>query len=216
MNQCDIPVRQLTLWDLWQIFRKRLPVILLAAITTAAGCFILNRVTYTPRYQSTATLYILRQDGSTSEDFSLALKVMDDCTYLLKSHSVLDTVIEELALDMSYEALSDGVSTANPENTRILEVTVQADDPMAAKQIVDAICVVGTERIRDAIGFEQVNIYEFGVLDTTPCNQTAFSTYGAVFALTAVLVYGGYLTAFLLEPPKAGAKYLNPQKQKGA
>ena len=51
---------------------------------------------------------------------------------------------------------------SNPEDTRILEVTVKADSPKMAKAIVDRICTIGAARIEDAMGFQQVNVYELG------------------------------------------------------
>ena len=127
-------VRVVTIIDLWNIFVHRLWVMILAAIVAAGGLFIINRMTFVPAYSSTATLYILRQNeaastGNSDSDFSLALKVVSDCDYLLKSHSVLDKVIQELNLETDYETLSKCVSTSNPENTRILEVTVESDSP---------------------------------------------------------------------------------------
>ena len=143
---------------------------------------------------STATLYILRQaDGATasdaSSDFSLALKVVNDCTYLLKSHTVLDEVISSLNLDMKYEDLYDCISTSNPEDTRILEVTVKADSPELAKRIVDKICTIGSKRIEDAMGFQQVNLYELGTTDPDPCNSTRMLTFAFAGVVAAVVTY---------------------------
>lgn len=106
MNQ-KANFKTVTLKDLWGIFVQRLWAIILAACICCGGFLVFNRMTFVPQYASTATLYILRQaDGATasdaSSDFSLALKVVNDCTYLLKSHTVLDEVISSLNLDMIY------------------------------------------------------------------------------------------------------------------
>ena len=197
-------VRVVTLKDLWGIFIHRLWVMILAAVVVAGGLLLINRLTFIPTYSSTATLYILRQDNDTSTgnsdtDFSLALKVVSDCDYLLKSHSVLDEVIQELKLETDYKTLSKSVSTSNPENTRILEVTVESDSPENAKRIVDAICEIGQEQITAAMGFQQVNLYEYGTLNDKPCNTTSMTTYLLVGMIAAVLVYSIYLIIYLLD-----------------
>jgi capsular polysaccharide biosynthesis protein len=89
-------------------------------------------------------------DEYTSSDFSLALNVVNDCTYLLRSHKVLDDVITELNLDVDYDTLTEKISTANPEGTRILEVIVRSDTPEHAREIVNCVCLVGAEAITDA------------------------------------------------------------------
>lgn len=111
------------------------------------GLFAYVQLMFVPRYESTATLFILNLDNevsvsSTYNSFNLALKVVNDCTYLLKSHTVLDEVIEELDLDIGYNELYTSCSTSNPEKTRILEVTDGAESPEEAKEIVDAICSI--------------------------------------------------------------------------
>ena len=196
--------RVVTLKDLWDIFVHRLWLMVLVAILFAGGMYLINYLTFVPAYSSTATLYILRQDNDTitnnyDSDFSLALKVVNDCDYLLKGHSVLDEVFGKLNLENSYEELSRSVSTSNPENTRILEVTVVADTPENAKRIVDTLCEIGQDKITEAMNFQQVNLYELGTLDPRPCNTTSIITYALVGIISALIVYVVFLIAFLLD-----------------
>ena len=190
--------------DLWEILVHRIWIILLAACIVGGGLFAVDRIAFTPQYASTATLYILRQaDGATASDansdFSLALKVVNDCTYLLKSHTVLDEVIGSLGLDTEYEDLYDCVSTSNPEDTRILEVTVKADSPELAKRIVDRVCTIGAQRIEDAMGFQQVNVYELGTTDPDPCNRTRLLTFAFAGIAAAAVAYVIFLIIFHLD-----------------
>ncbi|MDO4622424.1 MAG: Wzz/FepE/Etk N-terminal domain-containing protein [Eubacteriales bacterium] len=196
--------RIISLKDLWDIFIHRLPIMIIAAVLCTGAFFAFNRITFTPQYASTATLYILRQDGekdTTDADmgFSLALKVINDCTYLLKSHAVVDEVIDSMKLDMTYKELSGKISTSNPENTRILEVVVQADSPKEAKAIVDTLCKIGQNKITEAMGFQQVNFYEHGTLETKPCNTIGLRTYAVIGIIVMLLTYGIYLLLFMLD-----------------
>ena len=197
-------VRVVTLRDLWSIFIRRLWIMVLVAAVAVAILFTIVQLTFSPMYSSTATLYILRQEdydtsSNTSSDFSLALDVVNDCTYLLKSHAVVDEVIDALNLEMSYEDLTEAISTSNPDDTRILEVTVEAESPELAKEIVDTLCEIGQENITDAMGFQQVNFYEKGTLDEGPSNVTGLTTYLLVGVIVAVLCYSIFLIAFLLD-----------------
>lgn len=196
--------QSLRLRDFWDIFAKRWLWILLAVAVCAGGMFLYDRMNYAPEYTSTATLYILRQneDGSvsgSSEDFSLALKVVNDCDWLLRSHSVLDEVIEELDLDMSYAELYKRVSTSNPSSTRILKVTVKAPSAELAKEIVDCICRIGPDKIAMAMGFDQVNLFELGTLETSPSNAMSMKKYVKIGLGAAAGVYLVFLLMFLLD-----------------
>lgn len=193
-----------TLKDLWDILIHRFWIIMLVSVLCTVGVFAVIKTTYVPQYSCTATLYILKQNEEASSneaatDFSLALKVINDCTYLLKSHTVLNEVKETLALNAGYAELYNSISTSNPEDTRVLEVTVVADSPEEAKNIVDSVCTIGTEKINDAMGYEQVNFYEYGTFNSQPCNKTGMTAYFMVAVVAALLTYSAFLIGFLLD-----------------
>ena len=196
-------VRMVTPRDLWEILCQNISRMLLLAAAVAAVLFAVDRL-LPPRYESTATLYVLRQQEITqgdriSDEFSLALNAVNDCTYLLKSHAVLDQVTQELSLSVSYEQLRDQISTSNPSGTRILEVTVRSDSPAQAKRLVDRICEVGAGKIQDAMGVHMVNVYEYGVLQEEPCSRIGLLGCGIAGAATTVLVYCICLFRFVLK-----------------
>ena len=179
--------------ELFNLFVKRLPLLILVAVVAMGAYFSYDTFTYVPQYESKAVLYVLKQatDGSevSSSDFSLALQVTSDCTILLKSHTVLDEVISDLGLTTTYSELSKSVTTSNPSNSRVLNVVVRSDSPENAKRIVDKVCEVGVEAIEEAMGFKQVNFYEHGTLPKDPCNRTSLMVYAAIGIGAAVLVY---------------------------
>ena len=169
-----------------------------------AAVFGIRQIVFVPQYSSTATLYILRSEqntgsGSVDSDFSLALKVVNDCDYLLKSHAVVDDVIEELGLDIEYKDLSEMISTSNPENTRILEVTVEADSPELAKRIVDRLCEIGQDKIAEAMGFQQVNLFEYGTVSDEPSNRMGVFTYALIGLVGAIAAYLVFLIMFVAD-----------------
>ena len=198
----------ITLRDIWELFLQRLVIILLVAAISVAVFYVYNSATYTPMYQSTATLYIAGDDayeGTSSADaynnYSLALKVVNDCDYLLSSRSVVDQLIQEMGLKVGYSVLQSRISTNNPSNTRVLEVTVEAESPELAKQIVDRLCEVGVDKINnDAMKRENyVQLYEYGNYSGLPCNGTPRVTYVIVGSVAAVLTFGLCLLFFLLD-----------------
>lgn len=198
--------RIVTLRDLWNILMQRMVILIVVAALVAACGYIFAKVTYKPVYKSTATLYILRDGehspstiGEANTEYTLALKVVNDCTYLLKSRSVVNQVISENGLQMTYEQLSKKITTNNPTSTRILEVTVAADDPELAKKTVDSLCAIGEAKIADAMGYDQVNVYEDGTLPKRPSNPVSLLLYLILGAAAAAVVFVGFVLAFLID-----------------
>ena len=78
-------------------------------------------------------------------------------------------------------------------------MTAKADSPELAKRIVDRICTIGSKRIEDAMGFQQVNLYELGTTDPDPCNSTRMLTFAFAGVVAAVVMYVIFLIIFLLD-----------------
>ncbi len=202
-EQTNMQVVTINLKDLWEIFVRRLWIMLLAGILAVSTFLTFTSLTYEPRYKSSATVYIIQQNQPNSnlvyDDFSLALKVVNDCSHMIKSHSVLDTVINKLNLDMSYKELYNNVKITNPPDTRILEIEVESDSPQRAKEIVDEICTVGTEKITETMGFKQVHFYEQGILNASPSNRTSMLTYIIVGFIAMLLTYSVFVLIYLFD-----------------
>ena len=204
MNQSEQELN-IDLMELWRIFVYRFPILLLAAVVAVTGFFAFKLVTYDAEYSSVATLYILRQNedqqsaATAYNEINLAAKVVNDCTHMLKSRSVVEPVIKELGLDMTYGELYSKITTKNPDETRILEVVVAAATPELAKQIADRLCEIGQEKIAAAMGYQQVNLFEYGTLPVNPSNRTGMRTYALVGMIAAVLTYAIFVVIHLLD-----------------
>lgn len=195
-----------TLGDIGELFLHRWVIIVLVSLLSVTVFFIGSKVFYRPMYQSTATLYIAGDDsfvGNSSADaynsYSLAIKVVNDCDYMLSSRSVVNQLIEEMDLKVSYATLHDRIKTKNPSNTRILEVTVNAETPDLAKQIVDRLCEIGEEKINKVMGANYVQLYEYSTPSTVPYNKTPTTTYVIVGAIAAIVAFIICLLVFLLD-----------------
>ncbi len=197
-------IRTLTISDFFRLFVKKFWLIVLVTVVVVGAVLVQQSFFFTAKYESTATLYILKQENEssytyTSSDFSLALDVVNDCTYILKSHAVLDEVINELDLDISYQTLYKSISTNNPSDTRILEVTVTTESAVLSKNIADKVCEIGITRITDAMGFEQVNLYENGLLSVEPSNSFSLLIYILIAAIAGAITYTATLILYIVD-----------------
>lgn len=203
MNECQRS-RIITFRDFLTLFVTKIWLIVLVSLLCLGIVFVQQMIFFTPEYESTATLYILKQENEstynyTTSDFSLALDVVNDCTYILKSHAVLDEVMESLNLNMSYRDLYECIETNNPSDTRILEVTVTTNSASLSKKIADQVCLLGTEKITAAMGFEQVNLYENGLLASDPCNTLGLVSYLLIGIIAGVLTYSVIVIIYIFD-----------------
>ncbi len=180
-------------------------ILLIAGVTAAAliAALIFFTVTYSPRYSSTATLYILRTDNESapsSSDFTLAMNVVNDCKYALKSPEVLNAALEKAALTGKYTAntVANSIGITNPSSTRFLEIKVTAKTPDEAKALTDNLCDCAKEKMEKVMGFNQVNVFKYGDLPTKASNRRGLKDYAIVGAAALVLTYGVLLLVYIL------------------
>lgn len=203
--------RVITLTDLWEVFTQHIIKMIAVAILFVAMVFAYATFLLTPLYKSTAALYILKQDNTneysyTQSDFNLALNIVNDCTYMVKSHAVLDKAISNLNLDMSYKELYNSISINNPDNTRILEVSVETAYPAKSKEIVDTVCKYAISEINDTVGTNQINIHTKGTLEDKPSNSISMTKYALIGIAAAVATYSICLIAYILDDRIKGAE----------
>jgi capsular polysaccharide biosynthesis protein len=210
MERETVETRTVSLGDLWKIFLQRFWLMAIAAVIAMGAMVVYVKLTFVPLYKSTATVYILSADDETEQsknnDFILALNLVTDCEHILRSHAVLDQVSAKMTANpdfknktYKYESLKSSITTNNPEDSRILEVTVTAASPAEAKAIVDYICDIGAVKIQETMHLNQVNVLEYGTLSKSPCNITSSLSYLLAGFVAAVAVYVIFLIIFLFD-----------------
>lgn len=163
---------EIDLRELFFALKKRI-LILLAAL--AAGAVLAGAYTallVTPIYSATSTMLVLTKETTLSSlaDLQIGSQLTQDYSMLITSRTVLQEVIDNLGLDMNYKALEGNISINNPEDTRILEITVTNPDPEMAKKIVDELSEVSSEFIGEQMEVVPPKIVEEGEV---PESQTS-------------------------------------------
>ncbi len=155
---------EINLVELYYVLKKRIIIILLTAIVFGAGSGIYFKYFVTPLYNSTAKLYILTKSTSVTQlmDIQLGSVLTLDYMELIYSRPVIQQVIRNQKLDETYESLIPKISVVNPQDTRILNITVTYDEPNTAKAIVDELANVSRKRISSKMKTDKPQIVESG------------------------------------------------------
>ena len=177
---------------LWKVLVKRFWILLIVGIVSFVAIFAWSHLTYVPKYQATAKIFILRQmaEGQTSNDNAYVVSEMitQDCNDLLKGRTVLQATVDKLQLDMTWEDLGKLVTTEIPEESRNLSVSVVAASPEEAVTIVNTLCTIGEETIETVLGEKHARFYEPAVLETEPYNTPSLLMNLVIaFGITLVL-----------------------------
>lgn len=186
---------EIDLLELLFAFRRRILWIVLAAILGGGISFAGTRVLMTPMYESTTTMLVLTSETTLSSlsELQLGTQLTNDYEILTKSRAVLETVIENLNLNLGYEQLNNMVSISNPEDSRIMEITLSYPDPEEAKAIVDEIASVTSEFIGDQMEGIPPKIIDQGEVPSGPSSPSV-SRNTLLGILLGIVVSCGIIT----------------------
>lgn len=170
-NQRNNEETEIDLVELFWVLWRKLPLMIAVGLFTALLAFGGSKFLMTPTYQSVTKIYILnKQDNSntnvTYSDLQAGTQLVKDYSELIKSRFVLEAVIEQLDLPLSYEQLSGKVAVSTPTDTRVISIAVTDSSPVAAMKIANAIRETASTHIRNVMDIEAVNIVETANMPT--------------------------------------------------
>ena len=145
----------------------------------------------------------------------LGSSLKTDYMQLVKSRTVLDTVVKNLGLEkeLSGGGLGAATSVSNPTDTRILNVTVTYKDPRMAKELVDELTNVAIKRISEIMDTKEPKVFEWGNISTSPVspNMKKNVAIAALFGvlLSSVIVIVIYLMDDTIRSVEDIEKYLD-------
>jgi len=178
-------------------------LIAIVGLLTAAIGFAISAFVLTPKYQSTTKVYILNKsndkDTVTVSDTQLATYLTKDFKELIKSRTVLETVITECGLNEGTGALGKKVSVSNTTDTRIISISVKDENPERAQYIANAVREVAAIHLREVMDLEAVNVVEDANLPTSPVepSKKRFTLIG--FLVGAILTIGILIIRYYLD-----------------
>ncbi len=182
---------EIDLGEIFGLILHRLWLIILIGIITGSAGYLISTYLITPVYDSTTSVYILNKNESntiTYNDTQVATQLTKDYEELVKSRTVLVSVISNLQLEEDYKSLYEKVKVKNATDTRIIGITVTEKDPRLAQKIANNIRNVATDQIKDVMDIEAVNVVDEANLPTKP----------AAPSIIKWTVFGGLLGMILI------------------
>lgn len=141
--------------DLLMALKEKLALIAVVTVLALLAGFCVSAFVLPQRYEASVNMIVnARADMNaavTSDDISSAQNLVDTYAIIVKSNTVLNQVIDELALDMRYEELYEHVTVAAINNTQVMKIAARNEDPELARKIVDSITRIAPDIVRDAV-----------------------------------------------------------------
>ena len=174
-------------------------MILASTILAAIIGFAVSEFLITPKYESVSQMYVFTKSTSITSlaDLQTGTNLTSDYKVVVAGRPVLEQVINNLGLDETYSSLGQKINVTNPDDSRILQITVTDEDPDRAKIIADEMAEVASAFISEKMDQSPPTIIQYGYSDGAPVspNIKKNTVIGAMlgFLLAAALVVISYL-----------------------
>ena len=197
-------MEELDLKELFNIFwSKKVQIILIVLIFAVIGV-IYTMMFVTPVYTASTRLVLASSNGGqgstantnsiTTTDITLNSKLVSTYSVLLRSKDILEQVISNLGINISWESLENNVSVKSVEDTEVLEISVTNVNPKYATDIANEIAKVFTDKVSEIYNINNVYVVDEAETPNSPSNINhkkdilIFTFIGAVIAVIYVLI----------------------------
>lgn len=181
-----------------KVLRKNFRTIVIFAMLAALVSFFVSKWLITATYRADAKMIVISNNEEdillTNDQITSAENLVDTYAVIIKSRSVLNTVIERLDLEYSYKQLNKKVEVSAINSTQVMEIAVEDESPELAKNIVDEILNVAPKMLLKAVSVGNVQTIDAAQCDEKPVSpntllNTMLSGFlGACFAIMMVLL----------------------------
>ena len=192
----------ISLQELFKTLKKRIGLIALITIIAITISGVVSFWILTPIYQSSTQILINKtnqeQNQVNAQDIQANLQIINTYNQIIKTPAILGIVKEELNLERSVGALNNQVTVNNAQNSQVVIISVQDEDPKMAVELANKIATVFQKEIKHLMNVDNVNILAPAELGSNPSPVKPDPMLNMAIAAVIGLMLGVGL-AFLLE-----------------
>ena len=195
-------MEEISLRELFFILRKWIALILVLFIIAVAVAGGVSYFILEPEYQTFTTLMVGKPKDYQAEnkieynDLMLNQKLVSTYGEIVKSGVVTNKVIENLDLDLSYNAFRNKVSVNLVKDTEIIRIQVTDNDPVLAANIANETANVFMDSVKSIMKVENVQVIDKAQTPSSPIKPRPILN----MAIAGVLaLMSGVFLAFLIE-----------------
>lgn len=191
------------LTEILSAVRQHLLELIFVTLAAALVGLTASKFLMAPKYESSALMIVnTRQDVNanvTSDQINSATKLVSTYSIIIKSDTVLQQVIDNLGLNLTYAKLNKRVTVAAVDDTQVMKITVQSDSPEWARQVCEQIITVAPDVIKEAVEAGSVKVISNASLATEPVSPNIKKNTMLAAAVGFVLVIGIIVLQVLLD-----------------
>lgn len=188
---------EIDLVELFYYLRHKLIWLILVFLLGGTITGLISYYLVTPKYEATAKVYMVSASTDSLinlSDLNLGTSLSEDYEEMLRIRPVYEKITEELKLDYDYEDFLKLIDISTVGNTRVLQITVETEDPEESKNIANLLADHAENYLPDLMETSEPNVAEYAILPEKPSSPDILKNT-IIGAFVALLLLGGSFTA---------------------
>lgn len=192
---------EIDLMEIAQYLLRHIKWIALSILICAVLALGYTKLLVTPQYTASSSIYVLTSTTSITSltDLQIGESLTADFQVIAISRPVIETVVEALSLDATYDEMLETITVTNVSDTRILTITVENPDPQLAADISNALSIALCDRIAEIMVTERPTTVETAIAAEEPVSPSTLTNVLIGALIGAVLSVGVFVVIFLLD-----------------
>lgn len=197
-------MEEIDLKEIFMYFKSKLYIVILCTFVVVSLGMCYSIFVKKPVYTSSSTIVLASSEsnGSASSaqvDITVNQKLVGTYREIVKSRSVLESVIDSLNLDYTYENLSAKVGVSSVADTEIIKISAMDSDPKMAKKIANSVASTFSKEISNIYKMKNVNILDEANLPAVASNISFLKECILYFMIGFVLSMGLLFVLFYFD-----------------
>ena len=187
-------MEEINLKELFDYFVSKWFMVALAAVACVVFGAVYTIFFKTPLYNSYTTMVLTTNNENTNinqsitqSDITLNKNLISNYRVIMKSHSILNQVINNLNLNMTTDELKKMVNITTEDDTEIIRISVNGTDKEIAKDVANEIARVFSNDVARYYSIKNVAIVDYAEASNNPYNISLLKTVVLAMLIGVVL-----------------------------
>lgn len=187
-------MEEINLKELFDYFVSKWFMVALAAVACVVFGAVYTIFFKTPLYNSYTTMVLTTNNENTNinqsitqSDITLNKNLISNYRVIMKSHSILNQVINNLNLNMTTDELKKMVNITTEDDTEIIRISVNGTDKEIAKDVANEIARVFSNDVARYYSIKNVAIVDYAEVSNNPYNISLLKTVVLAMLIGVVL-----------------------------
>lgn len=184
--------------DIYFLLRQKVWKLVATFVLGAVVAGLITTFLITPKYEATSSLYVVSASNDSVvnlSDLQIGTSLTKDYEALLLGRPMMESVIQNLELEddgISVGTLKSMITISNPEDTRILRITVESASPQQAMEIANEMAKLGMTWLPEVMDSDAPNLAEEAIVPVEP-SSPSLPLNIAIGAIVFVVIYAGFV-----------------------